>query len=55
MLDRGNRGAVAVAEDGAQRDTRDRPLIGCDLGLVAVTVGKEEADAGVAISRTKCD
>ena len=55
MLDRGDGGAVAVAEDGAQGDTRDRPLIGCDLGLVAVAVGNKEANAGIAISRIKCD
>src|SRR5262245_14286290 len=55
MLDGGNGGTVAVANHGAQGNARDRPLIGCDLGLVSVAIGKKEANAGVAVGRTKSD
>src|SRR5262245_55399106 len=55
MLDGGNRGAVAVANHGAQGNARDRALIGCDLGLVAVAIGKKETNAGVAVGGTKSD
>ena len=53
MLDRGDRGAIAVAEHGAQRYARHRALVGRDLGAVGIAVGKEEAYPGVAVSGTK--
>ena len=55
MLDRRDRGAVAVAEHGAQRYARHRALVCSDLGAVGVAVGKEEAYPGVAVSGTKYD
>ena len=53
MLDRRHGGAIAVAEHGAQCHAGDGPLIGDDLGPFGMTVGEKEADAGIAVGRTK--
>ena len=55
MLDRRDRGAVAVAKHGAERHAGHRPLVGGDLGAIGMTVGEKETYAGIAISRTKSD
>ena len=55
MLDRRDRGAVAVAKHGTQRYAGHRALIGSDLSALGVAVGKEEADPGVPVSGTESD
>ena len=55
MFDRRHGGAVAVAEHGAQGHASHRALVGNDLGAFGMTVGEKEANAGIAISRTKSD
>ncbi|ODA69009.1 hypothetical protein A7A08_00845 [Methyloligella halotolerans] len=53
MLDRRHRGAIAVAENGAERDTGDHALMSDDLAALGVSIGDEEADAGIAVGGNK--
>src|SRR5215470_17521398 len=55
MLNRRNRGAIAIAKNGAESDAGHRPLIGRDLGAFGVAIAEKEANACIAISWTKCD
>jgi hypothetical protein len=43
MLNRRDRGPVAIAKHGTERDARDPLLVGSDLDPVSIMVGNLEA------------